>query len=105
MTKAEELFHQLAKELPDGKEGKMFGSLCIKTPNGKSGAMLWQDCIVVKLAGTDMEKALSLKGSQLFEPMAGKKMKDWAQIPFTHKDKWKHYASISMESVKKLKKK
>jgi hypothetical protein len=104
MTKAEELFHQLAKELPDGKEGKMFGSLCIKTPNGKSGAMLWKDCLVVKLGAEDIKEALALKGSQLFEPMEGRKMKEWAQIPFAHKDKWKHYASISMASVKKLKK-
>jgi hypothetical protein len=105
MTQAEELFHQLAKELPDGKEGKMFGALCIKTPNGKSGAMFWKDCIVVKLGAEDMKKALALKGSQLFEPMEGKQMKEWAQIPFTHKNEWKKYASISMESVKKLKKK
>jgi hypothetical protein len=104
MTKAEELFHQLAKEFPDGKEGKMFGSLCIKTPNGKSGVMLWKDYIVVKLAGDDMKEAMALKGSQLFDPMGGRPMKDWVQIAYTHKDKWKHYASISIAAVKKIKK-
>jgi hypothetical protein len=35
MTKAEELFHKIAAELPDVTEGKMFGALCTKTPNGK----------------------------------------------------------------------
>ena len=104
MTKAEELFHKLTKEIPDGKEGKMFGSLCIKTPNGKSGAMLWKDCLVVKLQDDDMKEALSLDGADLFEPMKGKKMKEWAQIPFDYKDKWKKFALISMNSVKKLKK-
>jgi len=104
MTKAEELFHQMAREIPDGKEGKMFGSLCIKAPNGKSGAMLWKDCLVVKLSATEMKEALALKGSHLFEPMEGKKMKEWAQIPYTHKDKWMYYATISMADVKKIKK-
>jgi len=104
MTKAEELFRKLAKEIPDGKEGKMFGSLCIKTPNGKSGAMLWKDCLVVKLQPDDMKEALSLDGSQLFEPMEGKTMKEWVQIPYDYKDKWKKFATISIEAVKKIKK-
>jgi hypothetical protein len=104
MTKAEELFHKLAKEIPDGKESKMFGAPCIKAPNGKSGAMFWKDCIVVKLQAEDMKEALRLDGACLFEPMQGKKMKEWAQIPYDYKDMWKKYASISMELVKKLKK-
>jgi|SRR5581483_930108 len=104
MTKAEELFHKLAKEIPEGKESKMFGAPCIKAPNGKSGAMFWKDCIVVKLKGDDMKEALSLDGTCLFEPMKGKAMKEWAQIPYDYKDKWKKFATISMELVKKLKK-
>jgi hypothetical protein len=104
MTKAEELFNKLVKEIPNGKASKMFGAPCIKAANGKSAAMFWKDCIVVKLPGDALKEALSLDGSCLFEPMQGKKMKEWAQIPYDYKDVWKKFATISMNEVKKLKK-
>jgi hypothetical protein len=105
MSKAEELFNKMTKEIPDVKPGKMFGALCMKTPNGKSGAMFWKDCIVVKLQGDTLKEALSLDGSQLFEPMEGRPMKEWVQISYDYKDKWKKFAALSVEGVKKLKKK
>jgi hypothetical protein len=40
MTKAEEFFIRLTSEIPNVKEGKMFGALCMKTPNGKSALCL-----------------------------------------------------------------
>jgi hypothetical protein len=104
MTKAETLFHEIAAEIPDVKEGKMFGSLCIKTPNGKSGAMFWKDNIVVKLQSDELSEALSLDGVTLFEPMEGRPMKEWVQIPYAHKGVWKKLALSSVESVRKLKK-
>jgi hypothetical protein len=85
--------------------GKMFGALCMKMPNGKSGAMFWKDNIVVKLHGGTLNEALSLDGVQLFEPMEGKPMKDWVQIPFHYKDKWKMFAEISAAEVETLEKK
>ena len=103
MTKAEELFNQLTHEIPDVKPGKMFGALCMKTPNGKSAAMFWKDNIVVKLSGDNLQEALSLSGTKLFEPMEGKPIKEWVQIPFAEKDEWKKFALISVESVRKLK--
>jgi hypothetical protein len=45
-----------------------------------------------------------LKGAKLFTPMANRPMKEWVQIPFVHSAKWKHYAEISMDSVKAIKK-
>ncbi len=105
MTKAEELFSKIAKEIPDVKEGKMFGALCMKTPNGKSAAMFWKDNIVVKLQDKDLEAALSLGGAKIFEPMEGRPMKDWVQIPFEHQDKWKRFAVLSAATVRQLKKK
>jgi hypothetical protein len=105
MTAAEEFFNGLINEIPDVKPGKMFGALCMKTPNGKSGAMLWHDNIVVKLQGDSFEEAMRLQGSQAFEPMEGRPMKEWVQIPFSHKDKWKKFALISSSSATLLKKK
>lgn len=104
MSEAEEYFHQLVKDIPGGKASKMFGSPCIKAPNGKSAAMFWKDCIVVKLSGEQFNNALSLDGSKLFEPMEGKTMKEWVQIPYDYKKEWKKYALASMDIVKKLKK-
>jgi hypothetical protein len=102
MTKAEEFFIELIKEIPDVKSGKMFGSFCMKTSNGKSAAMFWKDNIVVKLQGDSLNEAMKFEGAQLFEPMEGKTMKDWVQIPFAHREVWKKFALISSQSVSSL---
>ena len=99
MTKAEEYFTRLAQEIPDVKAGKMFGALCMKTSNGKSAAMFWKDNLVVKLQGENFNQAARLEGAMLFEPMEGRPMKEWMQIPFEHKSKWKKYALLSAENV------
>jgi len=105
MTRAEEFFNDLTKEIPNVKPGKMFGALCMKTPNGKSAAMFWKDHIVVKLQGDSLKEAMNLEGVQQFEPMAGRPMREWVQIPFIYKDMWKKFAMTSSESVSILKKK
>ena len=104
MSEAEKYFDTLAKGIPNGKPGKMFGSPCIKAPNGKAVAMVWKDCLVVKLNGEAHSEALSLDGSKPFEPMEGRAMKEWVQVPFHYKKEWKKFALASMEVVKNLKK-
>lgn len=104
MTKAEIFFNELTKEIPGVTPGKMFGALCMKTANGKSAAMFWKDHIVVKLRGDLLKEATSLNGSKNFEPMEGRPMKEWVQIPFTHKTQWKKFALSSAELVKSIKK-
>jgi hypothetical protein len=99
VTKAETLFHKIAKELKSTEE-KSFGALCMKVPSGKSGAMFWREDIVVKLDGINLVRALRLKGAKLFDPMGNRPMREWAQIPFEHSKKWKKYAQISFESIK-----
>jgi len=105
MTIAEEFFNDITKEITNVKPGKMFGALCIKTPNGKSAAMLWKDHIVVKLQGDSLKEAMNLDGVKQFEPMVGRPMKEWVQIPFIYKDLWKKFTLTSTESVSVLKKK
>ena len=104
MTPSEKLFHKIALEIPDVKEGKMFGALCIKAPNGKSGVMFWKEDIVFKLDGDNLKDALSLDGAKLFDPMGGRPMKGWVQLSYDYKNKWKKFAEIAMSEVKKLKK-
>jgi len=105
MTKEEELFHSIANELSDVKESKMFGALCIKTPNGKSGVMFYKDEMVFKLEGKTLAEALNLKGAKLFDPMGGRPMNGWVQMPYEHHKKWKELAMISTELVRKIVKK
>jgi hypothetical protein len=105
MKNAEEFFNYLSKEIPGVKPGKMFGALCMKTQDGKSAAMLWKDYIVVKLHDDSLKEAMNLNGTVQFEPMEGRPMKEWVQIPFKHKAMWKKFALISLESVSNLKKK
>jgi hypothetical protein len=47
------------------------------------------------------EEALSLDGSNLFDPSGKKRpMKEWVQVPFDYKDKWEKFAKIAMDYVK-----
>lgn len=105
MTNAELFFNELTVQIENVKPGKMFGSLCMKTPNGKSAAMIWKDHLVVKLNGAYLNEALNLGGAKIFEPMEGRPMKEWVQIPFIHKDRWKEYIHLSVKSVIDLPKK
>lgn len=104
MTKSEDLFHKIAGELADVKEGKMFDALCIKAPNGKAGVMFWKDDIIFKLEGDELKNALSLKGAKLFDPMGNRPMGGWVELSYDHSKKWKELAKKSMDYVKSLKK-
>lgn len=102
MSKAEELFHQIADNLPDAKKSKMFGATCVKAPNGKAAFMVWKDNLVFKLTGEAEKEALSLDGTGLFDPMGGRPMGGWVQVPVAYEDKWPELARQSLEYVKTL---
>jgi hypothetical protein len=102
MTKAEELFHRIANELPGAKESKMFGALCIKAPNGKASAMFYKEDMIFKLEGEPLKSALSLDGAKLFDPMGSRPMGGWVQLSFNYADKWPEIAKISFDKVKTL---
>jgi len=104
MTKAEELFHQIAAQLPEAKESKMFGALCIQAPNGKASAMFYKEDMVFKLDGEPLKNTLSLDGAKLFDPMGVRPMGGWVQLSYDYADKWSEIAKISYEQVKLLKK-
>ena len=101
MTKAEKFFHQIADELPNGTESKMFGAMCIKATNGKSSAIFWKDEMIFKLNSADEKKALKLKGTRqgthLYAP--DRPMKGWVVIPFIHSSKWAAFAKKSIAFV------
>lgn len=55
-------------------------------------AGLHGDDMVFKLRGDAHVKALALEGARLFEPMAGRQMKAWVQVPPTHETQWAELA-------------
>ncbi len=83
MADASSLFDNIANLLvlrPGVSRSKMFGMPTVKV-NGKAFAGLSQDKMVFKLAEAERLEALKLAGAQLFEPMEGRAMKEWVEVP------------------------
>lgn len=99
MTKAEELFHEIASGLSDTKEGKMFGALCIKASNGKALAMFHKENMVFKLEEAQLAKALRLKGAAMFDPMGGRPMNGWVQLSYEQSGVWKELEEEALAYV------
>jgi len=82
------------------KPGKMFG-----VPSLKAGSKVlcsaWGDDLVVKLPPDVLQPTLELKGVSRFEPMAGRAMKEWAQVPFAHAERWSGLVAASLGYVGK----
>jgi hypothetical protein len=74
---------------------KMMGMPSLKA-NGKLFAGRTEDDMVFKLTGDDHASALALKGAHLFEPMAGRQMKEWVVVPKAHAAKWSGFADAAL---------
>ena len=84
-------FDQLVEELKSELDivgASMFGMPSIRRRGGKAFAGLYGEDMVFKLEGEAHTAALALEGSQLFEPMAGRPMKSWVQVPPSHETQW-----------------
>lgn len=104
MSLAEIRYHQIASELSDSTESKMFGAKCLKAPNGKALALFWREYMVFKLTGDAAAEALSLDGAQMFTPMEGRPMNGWIQVPFEYVERWKGFAEEALAYVREIKK-
>lgn len=82
------------------KPGKMFG-----VPSLRSGSKVlcsaWGDDLVVKLPPDVLASTLDLDGVDRFEPMAGRAMKEWAQVPYAHAKLWPDLIAASLGYVGK----
>ena len=86
------------------EQSQMFGKPCFKI-DGKAFICFFQNEMVFKLTGIIHQEALSLDGSQLFDPSGKKRaMKEWVQVPFNYKNNWKRYAHEAMQYVAETKK-
>ena len=107
MKETIELFEDLRTELinnHDAIKGSIFGHKGLKV-QGKVFVFYNEPNLVVKLKSEDVEEALKLKGAQNFDPMGGKPMKEWIEIPYNDNQQWFDYSMKGMAYVRSLIKK
>ena len=99
MTPEEALYISIGQGLEGSEQSQMFGKPCFKV-GGKAFISFFQNEMVFKLTGDAHKEALSLDGSQLFDPSGkGRAMKEWIQIPLSHENQWPHYAKAAFDYV------
>ena len=76
----------------------MFGMPTLKI-NGKAFAGLREDTMTFKLTGEAHSEALALPGAAPFDPMGGRPMKEWVQVPVDHSAKWPRLARAALAYV------
>jgi hypothetical protein len=98
LARFDALLEELGSER-DVVKASMFGMPSIKRRGGKAFCGLYGEDMVFKLAGADHERALALDGAHLFEPMAGRPMKAWVQVPPNHASQYADLARAAEASL------
>lgn len=99
MTTQEIHFHSVSEKLEEAVAGKLFGKLCYKI-KGKAFVCFFQNEMVFKLNSDKHSEALSLDGSQLFDPSGkGRPMKEWVQVSYDDADRWSEFAASAYNYV------
>ncbi len=83
------------------RQSKMFGMPCLKHDNGKAFAGFYKGTMVFKLTAPQHAEALALSGSHLFDPMGGRPMKEWVEVPAEHASQWLELAQAAYRYVEK----
>src|SRR5947208_7037486 len=78
--------------------GKMFGMPSMFV-SGKVFAGYLEGDMVFKLSGHAHAKALAMKGAHLFEPMAGRPMKEWVVVPAVLSSDWPRLGKQALDYV------
>ncbi|HET7089833.1 MAG TPA: TfoX/Sxy family protein [Anaerolineae bacterium] len=74
------LFHAAITGLPDVESRKMFGYPCAFI-NGQMLTGVYEDRIMLRLSEQDRAQFLKLPGAKLFEPMPGRPMREYVELP------------------------
>lgn len=102
MALARARFDGLADEVSTvgASRGTMFGKPCLKIGT-KAFACQFRDGVAFKLPGSARDAAMALAGSVLFDPSgAGRPMKEWAQVPVDHAERWSTFAVEALRYVR-----
>lgn len=100
MSKEEELYLAIGQKIKNSEQSQLFGKPCFKI-NSKAFICFFHNCMVFKLKDDAHKEALSLDGSELFDPSGKKRpMKEWVQVPFNYSEKWEKFAKSTFDYVK-----
>lgn len=83
---------------PEVADSSMFGMPVLKV-NGKAVAGGYDGGMIFKLEGKDHAHGLSLAGSQLFDPMGGRPMKQWVAVTTAHQAEWDSLADSAIDAM------
>jgi hypothetical protein len=96
----EDLVELLSAEDPNVKAGKMFGMPVFMRGRKAFGGPR-RGGMVFKLSGDARAKALSLKGSHLFDPgEMGRPMKQWVVVPIAHRKHYEGFARAAADDLR-----
>lgn len=99
MSEAQSVYESIGQSIAGAEKSQMFGKPCYKT-GGKAFVCFFQEAMVFKLTGDLHSEALKLSGALLFDPSGkGRPMKEWVQVPYTHKKHWKKFAEAALQYV------
>jgi len=99
MSTEEALFDTIGNQIDGSIKGQLFGKPCFKAGK-KAYVCFFQNEMVFKLQGENHADALSLDGSQLFDPSGKKRpMKEWVQVPYEYNEQWEEFAKSAFEYV------
>jgi hypothetical protein len=94
-----EQYLQIGRSISGSIESQLFGKPCFKA-NGKAFICFFENCMVFKLTGEEHTEALSLDGSELFDPSKKHRpMKEWVQVPAAYSDRWERYAKAAYDYI------
>jgi hypothetical protein len=99
MTEIESFYKKVGQSISGAQESQMFGKPCFKV-NGKAFISLFDNQMVFKLSGDMHTEALSLDGSEMFDPSKkNRPMKEWVKVPYHYKDVWGQFAEAAFKYV------
>jgi len=99
MSEAEIYFVEVGDGVDEALKGQLFGKPCFKIGK-KAFCCFFKEAMVFKLQGAFHQEALSLDGSELFDPSGkNRPMKEWVQVPFHYKDQWALFAEKAADYV------
>ncbi|MCD9020286.1 hypothetical protein [Cohnella silvisoli] len=102
MSQNEQKFNEIAEHLnltDNVDKGNMFGAKCLKL-NKKAFAMFHQDEMIFKLPAD--ASLMGLEGVRPFEPMPGRPMNGWIQVPYRYSEQWEDLSVKALNHLRQL---
>ena len=103
MTENHSYFEEIVSQLPQTELGNLFGKPCGKTGQ-KAFVSFFQEEMVFKIGREEVESLKEqYEGSQNWDPSGkNRPMKDWLQVPETHKEAWQDLAEKALRYQRSL---